>query len=142
MAEQAPVEISGTTTTHEDVRDEGAAYRARAAVESGFPGRVVTGICLVVAPLLALVGTAAGIGIYHAKGADFVSGMVAHPHRLDFAIQSAQAAMVLMVIAVVGLSSMITATRPAWGRAAGVLTVVGLCGPISFVSLYWGALHI
>jgi hypothetical protein len=37
---------------------------------------------------------------------------------------------------------MICASRPGWGRTAGTITVIGLCGPISFESLYWGAWHI
>jgi hypothetical protein len=94
---------------------------------------------MVAAPLLALAGTAAGIDSYHARGADFLAGMVAHPHSFDVAIQLAQAAMVLLLVAVVGLATMICATRPRWGRAGGVVAAIGLCGPISFESVYWAA---
>ncbi|WP_310962283.1 hypothetical protein [Nocardioides terrisoli] len=116
--------------------------RAVEALRVGFPGAAVAGVCLVVAPLLAVVGSALGIDIYHAKGAAFVAGMVAHPDRMNLAIQLALAAMVLMVFAVAGLATMISASRPGWGRTAGVVTVVGLCGPISFESTYWGAWHL
>lgn len=139
MAEHTKVELSGTTSPRPG---EGAAYRHGPVLESGFPGRVVTGTCMVVAPVLAVIGTVLGIGTYHAKGVDFVSGMVAHPHLGNVAMQTAEAAMVLMIIAVAGLAGMVAVTRPGWGRTAGVLTIIGLCGPISFESLYWGAWHI
>jgi hypothetical protein len=141
MARTVPAEASGTTSPLADDLST-ARSRAIAALDAGFPGRTVTGICFVVAPLLAIVGTAAGIPAYHAKGVDFVAGMVAHPHTFDLAIQCAEAAMVLLIVGVVGLATMVVATRPGWGRTAGAVTIIGLCGPISFESLYWGAWHI
>ncbi|MGH3509356.1 MAG: hypothetical protein ACRDPI_03910 [Nocardioidaceae bacterium] len=97
---------------------------------------------MIAAPLLALLGTALGISGYHATGTAFVNGMVAHSHWLNIAMQCSQAAMILLILAVAGLGTMATATRPGWGRGAAVVTIIGLTGPISFESLYWGAWHI
>ncbi|HEX7738859.1 MAG TPA: hypothetical protein VF426_04345 [Marmoricola sp.] len=104
-----------------------------------FPGPRVTGLCLVAGPVLALIGTVLGIDSYRAKGADFVAAMVAHPDGFGWAVQIALASMVLTLVAVGGLAAMITARTPGWGRTAGVVTMIGLCGPISFESVYWAA---
>jgi hypothetical protein len=141
MAEHTQVELSGTDSSPSSRPDEGGAYRASPEVASGFPGRVATGTCLAVAPLLAIAGTVIGMGAYHAKGADFVAGMAAHPHDVA-GVQVAQAAMMMLLLGVIGLAGMIAAHRPAWGRTAGTLTVLGLCGPIAFEHLYWGASHL
>ncbi|HET7304560.1 MAG TPA: hypothetical protein VFJ12_08450 [Segeticoccus sp.] len=119
------------------VRDE-AMQHARA----GFPGPAVTGVCMVVAPLLAIGGTALGSRTYHARGADFVAAMAAHPGSFDTAVQLAESAMLVLLLAVVGLAGMTCAGRPRLGRWAGVLAVVGLCGPISFELVYWSASHL
>jgi hypothetical protein len=112
------------------------------AARRGFPGPLVTGLCLAIAPLLALAGTIAGASSYHARGSDFVAGMVAHPAGFGIGVQLSLAAMMLLMLAVVGLATMIAATRPGWARASGVTTVIGLCGPVAFESLYWGASHL
>lgn len=140
MAEHAQVELSGTTSRSAR-QDDGAAYRATSDVETGFPGRVVTGTCLVVGPLLAIAGTVVGVGAYHAKGADFVAGMADHPHAV-VGVQLAQASMMMLLLGVTGLAGMISTNRPTWGRTAGTLSVLGLCGPIAFEHLYWGASHL
>jgi hypothetical protein len=122
--------------------EHGATPDEPVGATGGFPGPWLTGATMVVAPLLALLGTIVGIPTYHARGTDFVAGMTDHPHLFDLAIQSAQASMVLMILAIAGLSAMITRTRPGLGRWAGALTIIGLCGPISFESTYWAAWHI
>lgn len=112
---------------------------ALTAPRNGFPGVHVTGTCLVVAPLLAVVATALGAGTYHARGVDFVAGMVAHQGRFTLAIQLSLVAMLFLLVAVIGLATLVTARRPAWGRVAGLVTIIGICGPISFESVYWAA---
>lgn len=111
-------------------------------VRVGFPGAGVTGVCLGVGPLLAIAGTALGITTYRARGADFVAAMVAHPGSFDTAVQLAESAMVVLLVGVIGLATMICARRPRLGRWAGVLSVVGLCGPIAFELVYWSAWHL
>ncbi len=111
-------------------------------VRAGFPGPAVTGVTMILAPLLAVAGTALGMGIYHATGADFVRSMVAQPVTFNLAIQLALSAIVLLLIATVGLATMVCATAPRWGRWAGVVAIIGLAGPISFESIYWAASQI
>lgn len=41
-----------------------------------------------------------------------------------------------------GLAHMIATVRPRIGRAAGVITMIGLAGPIFFQGLYWGGSHL
>jgi len=43
----------------------------------GFPGRTVTGLCMIIGSILP-------IGVYHAKGVDFAAGMAAHHLRTGF----------------------------------------------------------
>ncbi|MDN5794752.1 MAG: hypothetical protein L0H79_03250 [Intrasporangium sp.] len=105
----------------------------------GFPGARITGVCAVVAPPLAVAASALGIASYHAAGQDFVAGMVAHPTTFGLAIQVSLASLILLLIAVAGVAGAVAAIRPGLGRTAGLLTVIGLCGPISFQSIYWAA---
>lgn len=112
------------------------------APSGSFPGPRVTGGCLVVAPLLAVASTVFGAPAYHARGIDFVAGMVDHRTGFVVGIQLALAAMLLLLLGVVGLAGLLSSRVPRWGRVAGVLTVLGLCGPISFESIYWAASRI
>lgn len=137
MTSNVPVDLPRTAQGHHPTTHD-----PHGALRDGFPGRLVSGTCLLAAPLLALLGTGCGISSYHARGADFVGGMAAHPTLVNLGLQSALAAMVLFLIAVVGLSSLTTPAHPRLGRAAGVVTIIGLTGPIAFESLYWGAWHL
>lgn len=108
------------------------------ARDHGFPGRTVTGLCMIIAPLLAIIGSLLPIGIYHAKGADFIAGMAAHHARTGAAFNFAVAGTILMIFAVVGVAQAIARVRPRLGQAGGVIAIIGLCGPIFFNGIYFG----
>lgn len=108
----------------------------------GFPGRTVTGLCMIIAPLLALIGSLLPIGIYHAKGVDFAAGMAAHHMRAGLAFNFAVAGMMLMIFAVVGVAQAIAAVRPRLGQAGGVIAIIGICGPLFFNGVYFGGYHL
>jgi hypothetical protein len=108
------------------------------APDVGFPGRTVTGFCMIVAPLLAIIGSLLPIGIYHAKGADFVAGMAAHHLRTGFAFNFAVGGMMLMIFAVAGVAQAIASVRPRLGQAGGVIAIIGICGPLFFNGTYFG----
>jgi len=109
---------------------------------STFPGSAVTGVCMIAGPLLGIVGLALSIGIYKFKGADMMSAMAAHHLRAAFAINVSVASMIVLLIAVIGLAQQIAEIRPGWGRWGGLITVVGLMGPIFFEGIFWGSYQI
>lgn len=105
----------------------------------GFPGPTAAGLSLIAAPVFGAIGSALAIGIYHFKGADMVAGMARHHARALAGINMAVVAVVLTVFAVLALAGQIAARRPTLGRAAGVVTIVGLSGPLYFEGMYWAA---
>lgn len=107
-----------------------------------FPGPLVTGIAMIAAPLLAILGLALSIGIYKFKGADMMAAMAAHHLRAGFAINLSVASMVILLVAVVALAHSITEVEPRWGRWGGVVTIIGLMGPIFFEGIFWGSYQI
>lgn len=102
-----------------------------------FPGSRVTGVCLILAPLLLLASAILSLGIYHAKGADYVAAMAEHQTRTSIAFDGIVAGMALMLLAVIGLAQLITRQRPTLGRWAGVVTTLGLLGPFFFNGVYF-----
>jgi len=133
-----PPESTAAPATGAETPGEAALVPAR----SGFPGAGVTGACMIAGPALAVVASALGAGSYHARGAAFVAAMAGHPTQFDLAVQLSLAAMILLLFAVIGLATMIAGVVALWGRVAGVFTVIGLLGPISFESVYWAASRI
>lgn len=105
----------------------------------GFPGPTVSGVSLIAAPVLGAIGSALAIGVYNFKGADMMAGMARHHARTLAGINLAVTATVLMVFAVAAIAASIAARRRRLGRAAGVLTIVGLAGPVYYEGMYWGA---
>jgi hypothetical protein len=108
------------------------------ARDVGFPGRTVAGLCMIIAPILAIIGSLLPIGIYHAKGADFVAGMAAHHLRTGFAFNFAVGGMMLMIFAIVGVAQAIASVRPRLGQAGGLIAIIGICGPLFFNGTYFG----
>jgi hypothetical protein len=108
----------------------------------GFPGRTVTGLCMIIAPLLAIIGSLAAVGIYHAKGADFAAGMVGHHFQGEIAFNFAVAGSILLIFAITGVAQAIARVRPRLGQAAGVLVIIGLCGPLFFNGVYFGGFQL
>ncbi|HEX5475588.1 MAG TPA: hypothetical protein VFX12_13090 [Vicinamibacterales bacterium] len=111
-------------------------------IETSFPGRIVSGICLVAGPLLAVSACLLAVGVYGASGATFVHGMGEHRLRgsIEFSLQFA--AMATLLFAVVEVAERIARVRPGLGRTAGVLTIVGILGPIFFNGVYFGAFQL
>jgi len=138
MPTNVPMDLPGTMAAPAR-RTPASDHAAIEAVRRGFPGAAVTGACMIAGPALAVAASALGVDTYRARGKDFVAAMAAHPTTFGTAVQVSLAAMMLLLVAVIGLATMITATQRSWGRAAGVVTVVGLLGPISFESVYWSA---
>lgn len=104
-----------------------------------FPGPRVSGICMIVAPLLAAVGTALGIPIYQASGVAFVRTIDRRPVLSQLALNFTVAGIVLFLLAIVAIAHRIAVVRPGLGRAAGVLAVIGMAGPVYFEGIYWSA---
>lgn len=113
--------------------------RPASVTSNTFPGPLVTGVAMISGPLLGILGLALSIGVYKFKGADMMRAMASSHLRAGFGINVSVASMVVLVVAVIGLSQLITAERPGWGRWGGVLTVVGLMGPVFFEGIFWGS---
>ena len=107
--------------------------------DTGFPGRTVTGLCMVAGPILAIVGLALSIGVYKFKGADMMAAMADHHVRGWFAINISVVSMIVILVAVIGLAQLISTRKPAWGRWSGLIAVAGLMGPIFFEGIFWGS---
>lgn len=127
--------IVSTVHSHESASTQSVAGNS-------FPGPLVTGVAMIAGPLLAIVGLALSIGIYKFKGADMISAMAAHHVRAGFAINISVASMVVLLIAVIALAHSITEGAPRWGRWGGVVTIIGLMGPIFFEGIFWGSYQI
>lgn len=111
-------------------------------VDTGFPGRLVGGVCLVAAPILALVGTGLAVDLYSEAGGPFASAMANHPMRGMAGVNLSVASIMLALFVVVVLARAITGTHPRLGRTGGVLTMLGLMGPMFFEGIFWGASRI
>lgn len=107
-----------------------------------FPGPMATGICLTAAPVIGVLGSALAIGIYHYQGTEMLRAMARHHARATAGFNLAAAAVVLMMFAVLSLAGAICDRHPVLGRAGGILTLVGLAGPLYFVGMYWGTSYL
>lgn len=112
------------------------------ALSEGFPGPLITGVCLIAAPILGVIGSALAIGVYSYKGADMIREMADHHARGTAGMNFAVAGVALMVFAVTALARAICTRRATLGRAAGTLTILGLAGPLFFEGMYWGASYL
>lgn len=110
--------------------------------DTSFPGITVTGVCMIAAPPLAVAGAATGISWYAARGIAFMDGMAAHHTLAAVGFNLVLAAMMLLLVAVIGLARMICATYPRLGRTGGIATVVGLCGPLFFNGVYFAGFQL
>lgn len=108
----------------------------------GFPGRHVTGVCLIVGPLLLTITALFSIGIYHAKGIDYVNAMAENHTRASITFDGIVAGLALLLLAVIGLAQLITNRRPGLGRWGGVVTIVGLLGPFFFNGVYFAGFQL
>lgn len=109
---------------------------------SGFPGKRVIGFCMIVAPIVAVISCLIGMGVYQAKGYDYVHAMGQHSALTSATFNLVVTVMVLSIFAVFGLSQLIVARRPGLGRLAGIITIVGLLGPIFFNGVYFGGFQL
>ncbi|HET7035458.1 MAG TPA: hypothetical protein VFI42_07240 [Thermomicrobiaceae bacterium] len=114
----------------------------RAALDAGFPGDTIAGVCMIVGPIVMVITALLGIGIYHAAGIDYVRGMAAHPTRAAVVFDCFVAGWMFYTVALIGLAGQITAARPWLGRAAGIVTIVGLFGPVFFNGVYFGGFQL
>jgi len=128
------------TSMADSVPSGGAA--STEALQNGFPGRTLAGIAMVAAPPLAFIGSTLGISSYDERGARFVQGMVAHPVLFDLGAQFALSGVIVLMVAVIGLAQLVAPARPRLGRTGALLSLIGLCGPVSFESTYWAASHL
>lgn len=103
------------------------------AATATFPGPSMTGIAMVVAPLLLMTGAALFVGLYGATGAERLEAIADHRGRAFAAVNFAMAGTILLVFAVAGLSAAVSRQRPRLGRIGGVLTIIGLFGPAFFL---------
>lgn len=110
--------------------------------ESRFPGDVITGICMIVGPVILVITSVLAIGIYHAAGIDYVRGMAAHHTRAAAEFDLFIAGWMFLIFALIGLANRITAVRPWLGRAAGIVSIVGLFGPVFFNGVYFGGFQL
>jgi hypothetical protein len=113
--------------------------RTASVADTSFPGPIVTAICLIAGPLLAIAGLVLSFGVYKFKGADMMSAMAAHHVRGWFALNLSVVSMIVILVAVIALAHKITAVKPAWGRWSGIVAIVGLMGPIFFLGIDWGS---
>jgi len=107
-----------------------------------FPGPLVSGISLVVSPILAIVGTGLAIGDYSESGSVFAADMARHHGLLVTGINISITGVTLGLFVVIFLAQAICTTHPRLGRAAGVLAIIGLMGPMFFEGIFWGASHV
>jgi len=121
---------------------DGRAAAARRAGVRGFPGAWVSGVCLIVTPVLAVVGSALAIGAYSESGPKLAAGLADHHTRMVLALNLNLAGVMLAFFAVAFLAQAIAASHPRLGRAGGVLAMLGLLGPAFFLGIFWGAAHI
>jgi hypothetical protein len=106
---------------------------------NSFPGPWVEGICMILAPILGVAGLALSLGVYKFKGAGMMTAMADNHIRGGLAINLSVASMMLLLIAVIALAHRITAVKPGWGRWGGIVTIVGLMGPIFFEGIFFGS---
>lgn len=110
-----------------------------ATTNAAFPGPTVSGICLMAGPLLGIAGCVGAIGIYRAQGPDFVHAMGTHAARTAALFNLQIAATALLFFAALEVARRVTPSRPGLGRAGGMLTMLGLLGPMFFNGVYFGA---
>jgi hypothetical protein len=101
-----------------------------------FPGPAITGIAMIAGPAMGIVGAATYIGIYGASGVELLSGFGVAAGRAGIAVNAATLAMLLLMPAIVGLATLISMRQPRLGRVGGLLSLVGLGGPLFFQGVY------
>ncbi|HET7173580.1 MAG TPA: hypothetical protein VFI30_04810 [Nocardioidaceae bacterium] len=101
----------------------------------GFPGNAVTGVCMLVAPIALAILCLLGIGIYKYDGHDFLAAMAAHRVRAEIFLNFVPLAVIMLMLAALGLAGLATRTTPRLARLGGVCALLGLCGPIFFLGI-------
>lgn len=100
-----------------------------------FPGRVVTGVCLTVAPVVLAAMCFLGTGIYHFTGHAFLAAMAAHTVRTEIFLNVAPLAIIMLMLALVGVATMAATRAPRLARIGGSAVLIGLCGPLYFMAV-------
>jgi hypothetical protein len=93
--------------------------------EYAFPGRWVTGACMVTGPLVLLAGMLLRLP-FHFFFPRQLEAFAAHPVRVHAAYGCIAIGTILLAPAVIGLSTRIGRTRPAWATIGGTLVLSGL----------------
>ncbi|MBB2890785.1 hypothetical protein [Flexivirga oryzae] len=101
----------------------------------GFPGRVPTGVCMVVAPPLLALLCMLGTGIYHFRGHDFLAAMATHATRTEVFLNLVPMGVFALMLAVLGLAAMAARRSPRLAALGGIAALLGLCGPIFFIAI-------
>lgn len=109
---------------------------------SAFPGRLVTGVSMIVGPVCAVIATALAMDIYSADGTTFIREIADNFVRFQIALNFQLVSFVLLIFAVAGLAQTIVPVSPRLGKTAGVMTMAGMMGPIFFEGIYWGGSHL
>lgn len=99
------------------------------------PGRLVTGICMVVAPVVLTATCLLGSDIYKFHGRDFLTEMMANPARTMVFLNVVPLGIMMLMLAVVGLAGLVSHRAPRAAHLGLVATLVGLCGPMFFVAI-------
>ncbi len=123
------------TSTNVVAPPESATTDRGRPADAAFPGPVVTGICMIVAPpVLALMALMAS-DLYKFKGHDFLTAMHAHPTRTEIFLNVVPIATIALMFACIGLAGAAARRAPRPARVGGVATVLGLCGPLTFLAI-------
>lgn len=112
------------------------------AAENRFPGAVVTGISMVAGPLVLIAATLVDMNVYRAAGAGYVHAMGAHRAATALTFNLVVAGLMFLMFAVIGLAGRVTVKCPSLGRWGGVLTVLGLLGPMFFNGVYFAGFQL
>lgn len=115
--------LSGASTTHGSVPT------------IGFPGRVTSAVCMIVAPIVLCAMCLMGADIYHFYGRPLLTAMAAHPDRTETFLNVVPIAIVMLMLAVVGLAGAARAASPRLADFGGAALLLALCGPIFFVAI-------
>lgn len=143
MARMTPPKDSTSYEAESSADPQRAAGRADlSVVVHTFPGRIPTGVCMIAAPVFAMVASALAIDIYDANGPAFITKIADHFVQFQIAINLQLVSMILLVFAVAGLAQAIVPRSPRLGKTGGVITLIGITGPLFFEGIYWGGSHL
>lgn len=107
----------------------------RPTAAPGFPGRVITGVCMVASPPLLALLCLLGTGIYHFRGHDLLAAMADHPIRTQVFLNLVPLGIFMLMLAVLGLAAMATRRAPRLSALGGCAALLGLLGPIFFMAI-------